>query len=79
MDHLWATLSKIQIRLPFLADFFRTFPQGEAYLVGGAIRDLLWGGESKDYDFLIRGVPAEELGRFLSQRGKLGREKFWCL
>lgn len=39
--------------------------------MGGAIRDLLWGGESKDYDFLIRGVPAEELGRFLSQRGKV--------
>ncbi|MFQ5589354.1 MAG: CCA tRNA nucleotidyltransferase [Nitrospiria bacterium] len=70
-DHLRETLSALPSRLPFLSDFFECFPQGEVYLVGGAVRDLLLGRETKDYDFLIRAVPAEALERFLRERGKV--------
>ncbi len=70
-DYLWRALSGIQPRLPFLSDFFREFPQAEVYWVGGAVRDLLWGRETKDYDFLIRGVSARDLGNFLRKQGKV--------
>jgi len=70
-DYLWSTLSNIQRQLPFLSDFFSDFPEAEAYLVGGAVRDLLWSRETKDYDFLIRGVSAGDLGHFLRLHGKV--------
>ncbi len=70
-DNLVKTLSGICKRFPFLHDFFSHFPNGEVYLVGGAVRDLLAGLETKDYDFLIRGVSAENLGAFLRHRGKV--------
>ncbi len=70
-DHLWKTLSDIREHLHFLSDFFTTFPEGEVFLVGGAVRDLLLNRETKDYDFLIRSVPANQLETFLRKRGKV--------
>lgn len=70
-DYLWRKLSDIQSQLPFLRDFFADFPEAEVYLVGGAVRDLLWQRETKDYDFLIRGVSARNLGDFLRKHGKV--------
>ncbi len=70
-DYLWKTISEIRARLPFLADFLTTFPTGEIFLVGGAVRDLLWGKVTKDYDFLVRAVPAEALKDFLKSQGKV--------
>ncbi len=70
-DHLSHSLSDIQNRLPFLLDFFKKFPKGDAYLVGGAVRDLLLRRETKDYDFLIRAVPAKALESFLRERGSV--------
>ena len=53
------------------ATFHSAFPKGELYLVGGTVRDALLGrDDSKDYDLVARGVPAEALEKFL---GKLGR------
>lgn len=71
LDRLWSKCKQIQAFLPFLSAFESDFPEGEIYLVGGAVRDLLLGRETKDYDFLVRGVPANRLGRFLSQHGKV--------
>ncbi|NOY84700.1 MAG: CCA tRNA nucleotidyltransferase [Nitrospirae bacterium] len=71
IDYLWKKLAELQENLPFLGDFFIDFPEAEIYLVGGAVRDLLWQRETKDYDFLIRGVSAKKLGDFLRQHGKV--------
>jgi poly(A) polymerase len=54
-----------------LADLERAFPEGEVYLVGGAVRDLLLGRSTKDDDFLVRGVASSALGDFLSRHGKV--------
>ncbi|HRY63272.1 MAG TPA: HD domain-containing protein [Patescibacteria group bacterium] len=44
---------------------------GEIFLVGGAVRDSLLGDrEIKDFDFAVRGVEIEKLGKIL---GRLGR------
>lgn len=58
-------------RLSFVFDFEKVFPKGELYLVGGAVRDALMGEEPKDFDFLVRLVPKEELEKFLEERGKI--------
>jgi tRNA nucleotidyltransferase (CCA-adding enzyme) len=43
----------------------------DAYLVGGAVRDELLGLESKDADFLVPGVDAEELRARLEPHGRV--------
>lgn len=53
----------------FLRELRQEFPDAEAYVVGGIVRDVLLDREAKDYDFVIRGVPARDLEAFLSQRG----------
>ncbi len=41
----------------------------EVYLVGGAVRDLLLGRETKDYDLVVRGVEAKKLEQWLAKSG----------
>jgi poly(A) polymerase len=60
----------LQSSLPFLHDIQSSFPDGEVYLVGGAVRDFLLGRITKDVDFLIRNISASSLHHFLNQRGK---------
>jgi tRNA nucleotidyltransferase (CCA-adding enzyme) len=43
----------------------------DAYLVGGAVRDELLGLESKDADFLVPGVDAEQLRARLEPHGRV--------
>ncbi|MEK7516163.1 MAG: HD domain-containing protein [Patescibacteria group bacterium] len=62
--------AKLSRAFPFVSALSRAFPKSEVYLVGGAVRDILLGREVTDYDFVVRGVAARELARFL---GKLGR------
>ncbi len=57
--------------LAFLSALARRFPQAEVYLVGGAVRDAMLGRETKDLDFVVRGVPGDELERFLSGLGRV--------
>jgi tRNA nucleotidyltransferase (CCA-adding enzyme) len=42
---------------------------GTAYLVGGAVRDLIQGFESKDIDIEVHGLPLEELEKILKTVG----------
>jgi poly(A) polymerase len=49
----------------------RRFPAAEVFLVGGPVRDLLLGKEIKDYDLLVRNVPAKKLAAFLKTQGKV--------
>ncbi len=71
VENLWEKITAFRSRLSFLTDLERYFPEGEVYLVGGAVRDLLLGRETKDYDFLVRRIAASELGDFLSRYGKV--------
>jgi tRNA nucleotidyltransferase (CCA-adding enzyme) len=43
----------------------------DAYLVGGAVRDELLGRDSKDADFLVRGVDSESLRAVLAPHGRV--------
>ncbi|MBI5733751.1 MAG: CCA tRNA nucleotidyltransferase [Candidatus Kerfeldbacteria bacterium] len=46
-------------------------PQAEVYLAGGAVRDLLLERPTKDYDLVVRGVPADKLENWLERQGKV--------
>ncbi|MBU0649372.1 hypothetical protein KJ969_04745, partial [Patescibacteria group bacterium] len=53
-----------------VGQFFKNFPQGELFLVGGIVRDILTDRENKgDLDFVVRNVQAEQLEKFLSKFG----------
>ena len=43
----------------------------DAYLVGGAVRDELLGRDSKDADFLVRGLSHEDLKAALAPHGRV--------
>lgn len=60
-----------QPELAFLGALNRRFPQAEVYLVGGAVRDAMLGRETKDLDFVVRGVPGDSLERTLSGLGRV--------
>ena len=48
----------------------KKFPKSEVYLVGGAVRDAVFGIENKkDYDFVVRKVSMRDLEKFLSRLG----------
>ena len=53
-----------------LIEGMRGLPFPEIYEVGGSIRDELLGRPPKDADFLVRGVPLDELRRELGRHGK---------
>lgn len=55
----------------FLRELRQEFPDAESYVVGGIVRDVLLRREAKDYDFVIRGVPADALRTFLESRGSV--------
>jgi len=46
-------------------------PLAKIYLVGGAVRDLLLQGETKDYDLVIGGVEIKKLERWLTEHGQV--------
>jgi poly(A) polymerase len=58
-------------RLSFLDALARQFSQAQVYLVGGAVRDAMLGRETKDLDFVVRGVPGEALERALARLGRV--------
>ncbi len=70
-EHLWKSVSELRSQLSFLSALEASYPESEIYLVGGAVRDFLIHRETKDYDFLVRRIPAEALGAFLKKQGKV--------
>jgi tRNA nucleotidyltransferase/poly(A) polymerase len=55
--------------LPFYQDVITK--NGKIYQVGGAVRDLYLGKESKDLDIVITGIPSNELEAILKKYGKV--------
>lgn len=58
-----------QRRFLFIKKLFLEFPKAEMYLVGGAVRDMFLGRETKDYDFVVRNVSVTRLQIFLQRNG----------
>lgn len=49
----------------------RAEPKAEIYLVGGAVRDLIMGRDTTDFDFVVRNAPIKKLEKILSTLGKV--------
>lgn len=60
---------KAEKGLDFIITLKKQFPDAKIYLVGGMVRDLFLGRESKDYDFVIGGVPPKKLETLLKKLG----------
>ncbi len=73
----------IDMRIDKLMDTLRTdpalqpirslvhaLPQSQVFLVGGSIRDAVVGGDSKDYDFVVRGASVDQILKHCSHYGK---------
>ncbi len=55
--------------LNWVKKLIKEFPKAKIYLVGGAVRDALLQIETRDYDFVITGVPIKKLEKFLNPLG----------
>jgi poly(A) polymerase/tRNA nucleotidyltransferase (CCA-adding enzyme) len=55
----------------FVNKFFKQFKDGELFLVGGKVRDVLLQRESYDYDFVARKVKGDDLEKFLAKEGSV--------
>ncbi|KKS44499.1 MAG: hypothetical protein UV05_C0005G0001, partial [candidate division CPR1 bacterium GW2011_GWA2_42_17] len=58
-----------QPELQWISDFKQTLPDAEMYLVGGCLRDIAIGRESKDLDFVVKNVAPDKLQESLSSLG----------
>lgn len=56
-------------RFDFIHKLRNEFSKAEVYLVGGAVRDLFLSRPTKDYDFVVKNVPAKDLEDFLKKLG----------
>lgn len=56
-------------KLQFYNDIIQS--GGKIYQVGGAVRDLYLGKQSKDLDIVISGIPADKLQALLGKYGKV--------
>ncbi|MBL7054089.1 CCA tRNA nucleotidyltransferase [Patescibacteria group bacterium] len=55
----------------FIKKIKKQFPASKIYLVGGAVRDMLLKRETQDLDFVVTGIKAEDLKKFLSKNGQV--------
>lgn len=67
----WQKALKNKPEFKFISRLLKKFSQAEIFLVGGMVRDLILGRESKDYDFIVRKVKAKDLEKFLSLQGQV--------
>jgi len=55
--------------LQFVKKLYTQYPKAQAFLVGGMVRDIALGFDSKDYDLVVSGVPGKKLQEFLHAHG----------
>lgn len=67
----WQKSLTIWKNKPFVKALKKQLPKAEIFLVGGAVRDAVLGRETKDFDFVVRGVNKKELEKFLAKQGKV--------
>lgn len=67
----WHETALTRPEFGFVGDILRQHETSQVYLVGGAVRDIILGRETKDYDFVVAGIPASDLEKFLSERGEV--------
>lgn len=70
VQHLTERLKREPI-FPVLLALKKKFPAARAYLVGGAVRDLLLDRQTTDFDFVVRKVKPEALKKFLASQGSV--------
>jgi len=70
VQHLTARLKQEPI-FPVLLALRKKFPAAKAYLVGGAVRDLLLDRPTTDFDFVVRKVKPDALKKFLASQGSV--------
>lgn len=64
-------LVKEEQRLSFLETFLTDFPDGEVFLVGGAVRDAILGRANKDFDFIVRNIPRKKMEEWFQKNGRV--------
>lgn len=67
----WHQSTKEQVDFVFITKIIDQFPQANLYLVGGAVRDIILGKTTKDFDFVVAGVEADKLENFLAKNGQV--------
>ncbi|MEK7648470.1 MAG: HD domain-containing protein [Patescibacteria group bacterium] len=55
----------------FIKKLRRRYPQSQTYLVGGVVRDTLLGRQTKDFDFVVRGVSLRSIEKELRTLGSV--------
>ncbi len=58
-------------RFVFIKRIMSACPDAKIYVVGGAVRDALLHRDTKDYDFVVGGVPKTRLESLLKESGKV--------
>jgi len=71
MKTAWQNELKKWQSMPFIRQLSRQYPKAEIFLVGGAVRDAMLNRETKDFDFVVRGVNKNDLQKFLASLGKV--------
>lgn len=56
-------------KFEWISQLLLLYTDANVYLVGGAVRDMLLKRKTKDYDFVIQGLPRKKLEEFLRTRG----------
>ncbi len=68
---VWQEMALDKPEFLFIKKLLNIFEKAELYLVGGAVRDILIDRQTKDFDFVVKGIDFKELELFLSQLGEV--------